>query len=267
MKHLLCSATFLALERMRVLIIEDEVPAAEKLERYLSKYDGSIEITNKLRNIESSVEYLSNHIEELDLIFMDIQLLDGLSFEIFDQIKVTKPVIFTTAFDEYAIDAFRVNSVAYLLKPITFTDLSAGMKKLESMKLQFSSENTVNSVVAQLSEKKFKERFLVKVGEHIKSIKIENISLFYAEGRHAYLVTDEKRKFIIDFKLEELANMLDPAQFYRVNRTYIVNINSIKDVVVYSNSRLRVTPTIDFESEIVVSREKVNAFKEWFSGD
>lgn len=251
---------------MKILIIEDEVPAAEKLDRYISKYDSSIEVVNKLKSIEESVMFLSENLDNLDLIFMDIQLLDGLSFEIFDKIKVNKPVIFTTAFDEYAVDAFKVNSVAYLLKPITFTDLSAAMKKLDSMKVQFSSESNIQSVVSKLSEKKYKERFMVKVGDHIKSIKTEDIALFYAEGRHAYLITTEKRKFIIDFKLEDLQEMLDTSVFFRTNRTYIININAIKDVVVYSNSRLKITPLFDFDSEILVSREKVGTFKEWFSG-
>jgi len=252
---------------MKVLIIEDEAPAAEKLERYVTKYNDKIEVIAKLKSIEESVSFLTEYVETLDLIFMDIQLLDGLSFEIFDKIKITKPVIFTTAFDEYAIDAFRVNSIGYLLKPITFTDLSAAMKKLDSMKQQFSSGEVIQSVIHQLDNKKIKERFLVKVGEHIRSIKTEDIALFFAEGRHAYLVTNEKRKFIIDYKLEDLEEILDKTVFFRTNRTYIVNINAIKDVVVYSNSRLKITPTIDFENEILVSREKVSLFKDWFSGD
>lgn len=252
---------------MKVLIIEDEVPAAEKLERYISKYDNSIEIVGVLNSIEESVSFLNTHLAALDLIFMDIQLLDGLSFKIFDKVQVSKPVIFTTAFNEYAVDAFKVNSIAYLLKPITFTDLSSAMKKLDSMKEQFSSEEQVNSMIEKLSKKKHKERFMVKIGEHIKSIKAIEVEVFFAEGRDAYLVTNEKRKFIIDYKMEELREMLNPKTFFRVNRTFIVNINAIKDVLMYSNSRLKITPMVDFDKEIIVSREKVTAFKEWFSGE
>ncbi|MDH5474529.1 MAG: LytTR family DNA-binding domain-containing protein [Cyclobacteriaceae bacterium] len=251
---------------MKVLIIEDEVPAAEKLERYISKYDNSIQVVGIINSIKESVHFLTDHLTTLDLIFMDIQLKDGLSFEIFDKVQVNKPVIFTTAFNEYAVDAFKVNSIAYLLKPITFTDLSIAMKKLDSLKAQFSSVEHANLMVEKLTRKNYKERFMVKVGDHIKSIKTEDIELFFAEGRDAYLVTNAKRKFIIDFKMEELQEMLNNTIFFRVNRTFIVNINAIKDVLVYSNSRLKITPTVDFDKEIIVSREKVTAFKEWFSG-
>lgn len=251
---------------MKVLIVEDEIPAAEKLERYLQKYNPAIEVADRAKSVSEAVSAIQANQQHLDLIFMDIQLIDGLSFEIFDQVKVTVPVIFTTAFDEYAVDAFKVNSVAYLLKPITFKDLSEAMKKLDAMKQQFGGGMDINSVLANLSAIKYKERFMVKVGDHIKSIKTEDIALFFADGRVAYLLTYEKRKFIIDYKLEELEELLDPTAFFRLNRTFIVNINAIADVLMYSNSRLKVTPSIEFDKEMIVSRDKVTAFKDWFSG-
>ncbi|MEM9300114.1 MAG: LytTR family DNA-binding domain-containing protein [Bacteroidota bacterium] len=256
---------------MKVLIIEDEVPAAEKLERYLKRYDDSIEVAEKLNSVSSSSAWLDQNQNTVDLIFMDIQLLDGKSFEIFDNVKITKPIIFITAFDEYAIDAFKVNSIDYLLKPITFNDLSGALEKLEQMKVNLggNGENQqldINSMLSQLQQKTYKNRFMVKLGEHIKSITTDKIEFFYAEGRNVYLVTNENRKFIIDFKLEDLEDLLDPKSFFRANRTFIMNIEGITDVVVYSNSRLKIIPRLDYDKEIIVSREKVTSFKEWMSG-
>lgn len=249
---------------MKVVIIEDEQLASEKLERYILKYDASIQIVSKLTSISESVNWLENN-SDYDLIFMDIQLTDGLSFEIFNRTKISKPVIFATAFDEYAVDAFKVNSVDYVLKPITFTDVSKAMAKLKSMESIFSSEK-VAEVAKLVEKKKIKDRFLVKLGNHIHSIKTDEIALFYAEGRTVYLVTNANKKYILDFKLEDLNAVLNQAEFFRVNRSFIVNINSIDDVIVYSNSRLKVIPKVTTDKEIVVSREKVSAFKIWFEG-
>jgi two-component system, LytTR family, response regulator len=255
--------------QLKVLIIEDEAPASEKLERYLAKYSTSISVVAKLISAEESVKWLAEHQQEVDLIFMDIQLTDGLSFSIFQQVKVEKPVIFITAFNEYALDAFKVNSIDYLLKPVTYTDLAASLSKLENLKAQLNwSPAQVEAVKSALgpSGKSYKNRFMVKLGDHIKSITSDQISFFFADGRDVYLVTNQLRKFIIDYTLEALEEILDPKMFYRINRSYIVNINAIQDVVVYSNSRLKITPAIKWENEMVVSREKVGDFKNWFDG-
>lgn len=255
---------------MKVLIIEDEVPAAEKLERYLLKYDPASKIIATIDTNSKAVEWLTENQDQIDLIFMDIQLIDGLSFQIFQQVKVRKPVIFTTAFNEFALDAFKVNGIDYLLKPITFTDLSASLKKLESLReqLHFNKEQTerVQQAFSNLKTKEYKSRFMVKLGEHIRSITTDQISMLYADGRDVYLVTNQSRKFIIDYTLESLEDILDPKIFFRLNRTFILNINAIKDVLVYSNSRLKITLTQEFDKEIIVSREKVGDFKEWFDG-
>ena len=251
---------------MKIVLIEDEVLAAEKLERYLSKYDANIHVSEKFSSIFDAVNWFQKE-EDYDVVFMDIQLTDGLSFEIFNQVKITKPVIFTTAFDEYAIDAFKVNSIDYILKPITFTDVSNAMKKLSQMQNVFTGNDAMLNVVKQISEKKTKGRFLVRLGNHIHSIKTTEISLFYAEGRTVYLINKEKRKFILDYKLESLQDVLNPSEFFRVNRTFIINISDIQDVLVYSNSRLKITSKVFTEKEIIVSREKVNAFKIWFEGN
>ena len=249
---------------MNVVIIEDEQLASEKLERYLLKLDNTIAILEIITTISDAVNWFKNN-ENYDVVFMDIQLTDGLSFEIFNQVKINKPVIFTTAFDEYAVDAFKVNSVDYVLKPITFTAISKAIQKLKGMQYMFSSD-TVVEVSKMIEKKKIKDRFLVRLGNHIHSIKTEEIALFYAEGRTVYLITNEQKKFIVDFKLEDLKLMVSNSQFFRVNRSFIVNINAIKDVIVYSNSRLKISPNVKIDKEIIVSREKVSVFKTWLEG-
>lgn len=255
---------------MDVLIIEDEVPAAEKLERYLNRYDDSIRVLGKLTSVQESVAWLKKNQEQVELIFMDIQLTDGKSFDIFKEVAITRPIIFITAYDDYAIDAFKVNSIDYLLKPITFDDLNQAMEKLASLRKNLGgvtkNYSDINQALQTLSQKTYKTRFMVKLGEHIKSVTTDDIDFFYAEGRTVYLYTTQNRKFIIDYKLEELEELLDPVQFFRVNRSFIMNINAIEDVVVYSTSRLKITPRLDFDKEIIVSREKVSAFKDWFNG-
>lgn len=255
---------------LNVLIIEDEVPAVEKLERYLLKYSDSIKIISKIESIEKSVSWLSQHQSEIDIIFMDIQLTDGLSFKIFDKVKIEKPVIFITAFNEYALDAFKVNGIDYLLKPITYSDLSASLQKLENLKVQLKWGNTetekIKEVLSALPTKNYKNRFMVKLGDHIRSITADQICFFFADGRDVYLITNQLRKFIIDYTLEGLEEILDPKTFHRCNRSYILNISAIQDVIVYSNSRLKVMTTIKWDNEIIVSREKVSEFKEWFDG-
>lgn len=261
---------------MKVLIIEDETPAAEKLERYLSRLDEPMEVLAILKSVESSVAWFKTNPDLVDLVFMDIQLQDGKSFEIFDSTNVNAPIIFTTAFDEFAIDAFKVNGIAYLLKPLTFDDLKEAFKKVGNLRNSLpnqgntkeSDSDNLKSLLSKLTgqDKIYKNRFMVKVGDHIKSIPTEDIKLFFAEGRIAYLITGEGRKFIIDYKLEELENLLDPSNFMRVNRTFILHINNIKDVIVYSNSRLKVITDQKLDKDIIISREKVPQFKNWIDG-
>jgi len=255
---------------LNVLIIEDEAPAVEKLERYLQKYSASIKVISKQESVKNATEWLDQHQSEIDLIFMDIQLTDGLSFKIFDQVKVEKPVIFITAFNEYALDAFKVSGIDYLLKPITYSDLSISLQKLENLKSQLKwgevENEKIKEVLAVLPAKNYKNRFMVMLGDHIRSITSDQISFFFADGRDVYLITTQLRKFIIDYTLESLEDILDPKLFHRCNRSYILNIAAIQEVLVYSNSRLKVMPHIKWESEIIVSREKVSEFKEWFDG-
>jgi two-component system, LytTR family, response regulator len=255
---------------MNVIIIEDEVPAAEKLERYLQKYDADLQVIATLQTVADSVSWLRENQEKADVIFMDVQLTDGLSFQIFQQVTVRKPVIFTTAYNEFALDAFKVNSIGYLLKPVTFTDVSASLNKLSVLREEFLLKgdglSQIQESYARVNRRSYKSRFMVKLGEHIRSIPTDQINVFFAEGRDVYLVTNQERKFIIDYTLESLEEIVDPSVFFRLNRTFILNINAIKDVLVYSNSRLKILLSPEFPKEIIVSREKVNDFKEWFDG-
>lgn len=251
---------------MKIVIIEDEHLAAEKLERYLLKYNKDIEVLIKLSSLETAIPWIGEHQETVDLFFMDVQLTDGLSFEIFSAVSVKKPVIFTTAFDEFAIDAFKVNSIDYLLKPITFTDLSKALKKLKSLREQFSQYTEISPLVQQLGKKSYKDRFLVRIGNHIHSIPTESIGYFYAEGRDVYLRRTNGKKYLIEYTLESLEELLDPKKFLRTNRSFVVHINAIEDVVVYANRRLKLTLNPKTENELIVSREKVAQFKLWFEG-
>lgn len=255
---------------MNVLIVEDESPAVEKLHRYLQRYSPAIHVIQVCDSIAQSVAWLEGNQAAVDLIFMDIQLKDGVSFSIFSQVKVQKPVIFITAYNEFALEAFKVNTIAYLLKPVTFDDLKASLEKFENLRTQFvvteERAEQIRALAGDKSPKSFKNRFMVKVGDHIRSITSDQILFFFADGRDVYLVTSQSRKFIIDFTLEALEEVLDPAMFFRANRTFILNINCIQDVVIYSNSRLKVSTQPAWDKEIIVSREKVGEFKDWFDG-
>ncbi len=252
---------------MNVVIIEDEPLAAEKLRRYLEKYSTEITVLTELTTLSTAIPWISEHKEKVDLYFMDVQLSDGLSFEIFSATTINKPVIFTTAFDEFAIDAFKVNSIDYLLKPVTFTDLSRSLRKLDAMQKQFSRPEAVKEVIQHLEKKSFKDRFLVKIGNHIKSIGSADIVAFQADGRDVSLFTHTGKEYIIEYKLEALMDLLDPKAFFRVNRSFVVSLQSIADVVMYSNRRLKLTLNPNIQKEIVVSREKVGAFKQWLEGN
>lgn len=252
---------------MRIVIVEDEPLAAEKLERYLKKWNDQVKIVAHKTSIKEAVAWFEDNIAAYDLVFFDIQLSDGLSFEIFKKVNIETPVIFTTAFDEFALDAFKVNSIDYILKPVTFTEISNAMGKWKQMKSILNNSQVAQKIEQDYHSKKHKDRFLVKMGNHIHSIKTSDIGLFYAEGRTVFLVTRTEKKYIVDFRLEDLVQVLSSKQFFRTNRTYVVNLNAIEDVLVYSNSRLKVKLTIPFDKDILVSRDRVADFKNWFEGN
>ena len=257
---------------MKIFIVEDEKPAADKLQKLLLAYDPDLEILGVAHSIRSATEALQAGLEP-ELMFMDIQLTDGLSFRIFDQVEAPCPIIFTTAFNEYAMEAFRSNGIDYLLKPITAEALAQSMEKLSRLRSSLQTPAPAAPPLAALAqalkgyqEQSFKQRFMVKVGEHIRSVTTDTILCFFAEGRTCYLVA-KAGKYIIDYKLEDLTELLDPSQFFRVNRSFIVHINAIRDVLVYSNSRLKLTLVQEMDREIIVARDKVAIFKDWFDGN
>lgn len=247
---------------MKVIIIEDEQFAYEKLAIMLSKVDSTIDIIGHAKSIKEAIELIENS-PQIDLAFFDIQLADGVSFSIFDKIDISFPVIFTTAYDNHAIRAFKHNSIDYLLKPIRMADLKSSIDKYE--KLWKPAKNNIN-IIEQLESLKpiiYKERFTIKVGEHIKMIKIQDISCFYSYDKGTFIQTTENRNYLIDYSLDDLAHKINPELFFRVNRKFIVNIDSIKDMIAYTNSRLKIILNSKTDDDIIVSREKVKAFKEW----
>lgn len=248
---------------MKAIIIEDEQFAYEKLVMMLSKADDSIDIVGHAKSIESAVELIRKS-PHIDLAFFDIQLADGLSFSIFDQLEVSFPVIFTTAYDHHAIRAFKHHSIDYLLKPIRLADLSVALDKYHSIWKPAKNENDkFLDEVKQSSHNTNKERFTVKVGEHIKMIKTADVSCFYSFEKGTFIHTSDGRNYLIDYSLDELSDLLSPTLFYRVNRKYIINLDFIRDMISYSNSRLKIILEPATESEVVVSRERVRDFKNW----
>lgn len=250
---------------IKVVIIEDEKIAARRLERLLTKYE--ITIIEKLTSVENSIKWFLTN-EHPDLIFLDIQLSDGLSFEIFENINIESQIIFTTAFDEYAIKAFKLNSIDYLLKPINEEELAIAIKKYRKFNIKNTSpidNNQLNKIKELLykPQEKYKERFVIKIGAHIKAISISDIECFYSENKATYVLTNDNKNYLIDYSLEQLKTIISPKTFHRVNRQFIININSMKDIISYSNSRLQITLSHYNNHEIIVSRERVKDFKLW----
>ena len=247
---------------MKVLIIEDEHPASQKLERLLKDLEKTTEIVGILESVEDAVNWFSTNLQP-DLIFMDIQLEDGLCFEIFEKVEVKTPVIFTTAFDEYALKAFKVNSVDYLLKPLNEEALNIAIQKYKSL---YTKDDYVSKIENLLNQFKpaVKERFLIKVGEHYKSVQTHDISCFYIKERCNFICTVKGKNYGLDYSLDKLEKMIDSKRFFRVNRNYIINFYSIRDIISYSSSRLKIVlENWNDPEEILVSRERVSEFKEW----
>lgn len=249
---------------MNVIIVEDEKPAARLLQRKLDKL--GIATATMLHSVEEAIQWFSSNAHP-DLIFLDIQLSDGLSFEIFDAVPINSAVIFTTAYDEYALRAFKLNSIDYLLKPIDEDDLETAVKKYrerapqpQNLSLDFEQ---IKRMLVNPVEKAYKKRFTIKMGQHLKMINIEDVECFFSENKGTYLHTYDNRDYLLDCTLEQLENELDPSEFYRVSRKFIIPMKAIKDIVVYTNSRLKVILPTYKEDEVIVSRERVNDFREW----
>jgi DNA-binding LytR/AlgR family response regulator len=249
---------------MKILIIEDEPQAAQRLENVLIELEPGAVIVDKLDSIKRSVKWLKSN-EAPDVVFMDIQLADGLSFEIFDQHEISSPVIFTTAYNEYALKAFKVNSIDYILKPVDKTELKAALEKLRRLTGQSSQSKILEGIghAMKMLTKKYKERFMVKVGEHLKTIDVDNILYFYSQEKTTFCFTSENRSLILDFTLDQLEELLDPAFFFRINRKYMINSKSILDIISHTNSRLKLNLKGSQDNDIIVARERVQEFKDW----
>lgn len=251
---------------MKILIIEDEPHAAQRLQSLVSELIPHGEILAKIDTVKKSVQWLKSN-DKPDLIFMDIQLADGLSFQIFEQHVIDSPVIFTTAYDEYALKAFKVNSIDYILKPVDKLELQSALNKLKNLSgTPPSNQKDILSNIGQAVEmllKKYKTRFVVKVGEHLRTIDVASIRYFFSQEKTTFCVTDDNRNHILDYTLEQLEEMLDPAEFFRINRKYFVRSNAIQDIINYTNSRLKLILKGSQDNDIIVARERVQEFKSW----
>jgi DNA-binding LytR/AlgR family response regulator len=249
---------------MRVIIIEDEKPSARRLQRMLQALD--IQADTLLHSVEDSIRWFENN-PHPDLIFLDIQLSDGLSFEIFEVIDIKSAIIFTTAYDEYALQAFKLNSIDYLLKPIDTKELSQAVDKYaerlpkqKDITLNFSE---IRKLLVNPIDRDYKKRFSVKVGQHLKLINTNDIECFFSENKGTYLHTNSGRNYLLDTTLEHLEKDLNPEVFFRINRRFFININAITDMVSYTNSRLQIKLTSYKEQDVIVARERVKDFKAW----
>jgi len=251
---------------MKVLIIEDEKIAAEKLQRMILEIDPTIEIMAQIDSIKKAVSWLMGH--QVDLIFLDIQLSDGISFSIFEQLQINTPVIFTTAYDQYAIKAFQLNSLAYLLKPIRRQELEQSLTKYRT--LQSSQAIDFDVLLGQIQGKEpdYKKRFVIQIGERIKKIETADIAYFFVRDKAVYLRTYQGDTYPIDYSLDKLENILNPEAYFRINRKYIIHLNAIKSMTAYSRSRVMIElmPKADNNVDTVVSIERSTAFKKWLDG-
>jgi DNA-binding LytR/AlgR family response regulator len=250
---------------MKVIIIEDEPQAAARMKSLLHELQSGWQLEHTFDSVKRAVEYFkSNH--SCDLIFMDIQLADGLSFEIFEKVSVNAPVIFTTAYNEYALKAFKVNSIDYLLKPVDKEELSAAIRKYQRLSpSEVPNDKMMESIAAamQMLTKRFKERFMVKVGEHLRTLEVSEILFFFSLEKTTFAQTRDGRKHILDYTLEQLEEIIDPAKYFRINRKYLVSVSAIQDMINHTNSRLKLILKTSDDKDVIVARERVQEFKDW----
>lgn len=250
---------------MDVIIIEDEKAAARYLQRKLIKL--GLEAHTLLHSVADGITWFQKN-PAPDLIFMDIQLSDGISFEIFEKVSIDSAIIFTTAYDEYALKAFKLNSIDYLLKPIDEEQLAAAIKKYKDNYLKEMSGldlRAFKKILDRKPVKDYKKRLTVQIGQHLKIVEINDISCFYSENKGTYLTTNLGKNYLLDTSLENLEKELDPEKFFRINRKAIVKLQSIEDIIAYTNSRLQLKINSFSEFQLIVSRERVKQFKSWIS--
>ncbi|MEN0004338.1 MAG: LytTR family DNA-binding domain-containing protein [Bacteroidota bacterium] len=254
---------------IKAIIIEDEDLSAKRLVRLLGELRTDVQLVQRLESVDDTVHYLRNHQHEIDLIFLDIHLSDGHSFEVFNQVDIDLPIIFTTAYDKYALQAFRQTSIDYLMKPLQAEDVSRALEKFDRL-FHKRTEEEIPDYLTLLQALKpaktdLKKRFLVQVGAKMRSVAIEEVHLFYAENKACFLITNEGRRYDINYTLEKLMQQLDETQFFRLNRKVIAHIQSIQEVYQFSKSRFRVTLTHSPGFDIFISLERMGAFKKWMN--
>ena len=249
---------------MQVIIIEDETPAANRLANLLKDLSSDINIACRLDSVESAVNYFRSP-ADIDLVFMDIQLADGLCFDIFTQVNIKPPIIFTTAFDQYTLKAFKLNSIDYLLKPIDETELKNAFNKYKQLYIRKEHDlsDKILQLVKEMNTTRYKERLLIKRGQQLSYLKTADTALCFADGKLCFAIDFNGSKYMLDNNLSQLEEQLQPAKFYRINRTLLVNIDAIKKVHTWLGGRLKLELSLSTNAETVVSRERVSGFKEW----
>ena len=257
---------------MNILIVEDEDLAVKKIQKTLLSVDSNARVVGVTDSIKGTVEWLQQH-PAPDLILMDIELADGQSFEIFKLTEIRSPVIFTTSYDEYALKAFKVNSIDYLLKPVQKEELQAALEKYKEIKKSYGAkegeaeearlDSLLKELRSRLEPKEYRQRFLVKHGQKLVSIEIGEIAYFFSDGRLNFFKTADNRKFVVDYTMDELEDMVDPKQYFRISRSFYVSVNSIDKIEEYFGNRLILTLKPVVDKEALVSREKVTDFKKW----
>lgn len=253
---------------MNYVIIEDEEPAAQRLQKLIREVDPSLVMVAQFVSIKSTVEWLTQN-QHPDVMFMDVQLADGSSFEIFNIVKPQCPVIFTTAYDQYALQAFKVNSIDYLLKPIKKNELAEAIAKLKNLhpKDQERPFPDFEKLLTMIKGKEeFQKRILIRYADTIKAVDIKDVAYFYTENKINFLCTFDKKSYAIDSNLDQIEAMIDPAIFFRINRQFIVNVNAIKNMLSYSKSRVKLELVPHTEIETIVSTERSPNFKTWLTG-
>ena len=256
--------------RMNILIVEDEDLAVKKLKKTLSSVAEEAVVVGETDSIKSTVSWLESNTAP-DLILMDIELADGQSFEIFNHAEVKSPVIFITSYDEYALKAFKVNSIDYLLKPVQKEDLQVALDKYRQLKAAYQKEEapavSIEALVKELQQKiqtqDYRKRFLVKLGQKLVSIEVDDIAYFFSDGRLNFFKTYDNRKFVVDYTMDELNEMLDPQNFFRISRSFFISVKSVGQIHDYFGNRLLLDLKPDTDKEAIVSREKVTEFKNW----
>jgi DNA-binding LytR/AlgR family response regulator len=253
-------------KHMQVLIVEDEKFAREQLERQLRELDDQIEVVAKLDTVKATVAWLREH--TADLIFLDIHLADDLSFRIFEQVEVRQPIIFTTAYDQYALRAFKVNSIDYLLKPIEPADLARALEQYRQRQVPLQGATEIKALLESLESTRrraWQERFMVSRGDKILSVRTEDIAYFEGEDRYVFLHTKEGSRYIIDYRLSDLLEVLDPHRWFRLNRSFIASFDSIAKIITLSKSRLKVELEPASKRDIFISSANTRSFKEWLN--